>query len=97
MSRGRDHLVGQTPTCDGICRTLTLIILFGLASRTLAQTAPSANLQEVRDRIGQLEVSLANEASKYEAAREEIAEIERRLHNARQQKEKFRPGTRDKI
>ena len=89
-SRERDNLVDQTPIRDNFSRVLLLVFLLGLADRTLAQAAPSANLQDVRDRIDQLEVSLANEETKFKTAREEITEIERRLHSARQQKEKFR-------
>lgn len=89
-SRERDNLVDQTPIRDNFSRVLFLVFLLGLADRTLAQAAPSANLQDVRDRIDQLEVSLANEETKFKTAREEITEIERRLHSARQQKEKFR-------
>ena len=71
-------------------RVIILITQLAIAAGALAQTPPSENLQEVRTRIGQLEVSLANEEIKFKSAREEIAEIERRLHAAREQKEKYR-------
>ncbi len=89
-SRERINLVDQTPIWDSISRALALVILSSLANQTLAQNAPSADLQDVRKRIDRLEVSIANEAVKFKTAREEITEIERRLHGARQQKEKFR-------
>lgn len=79
------------PPCIGAnhVRMLVLISLQAFALSLPGQTVSTENLHEVRAKIGQLETSLANEAIKFDSAREQIIEIERRLHDARQQKLKL--------
>ncbi len=70
-------------------RMPVLVSLLAIAFSSLAQTVGADNLQEVRAKIDQLESSLANETIKFDSAREQIIEIERRLLEARQEKLKF--------
>ena len=87
-SKERGSLARSIRTHATILRVLILVSIS--TTITLAQTAPSESLQDVRNRIGRLEASLANEEIKFHNARDEITEIERRLHEARREKDKFR-------
>ncbi len=73
-----------------LLRVLCIHLLLTAASSFAAEADPSQNLDEVRIRINELEKYLADDEIKFKSAREGVLEVERRLHAARLENERFR-------
>lgn len=80
-----------------LVRLLSLTGLLACALNCAAQSPPAEDLDQVRLRIDKLEQSLAGDEVKFKAARKDVLEIERRLHAARQDNEKFRLALDTKV